>query len=401
MPDVLITEAPAEDKIFRSVGQVGPSRVGRSAGKRQRAVMELVRTLQFETRKDSDGRITGPLRPCTIVNFNPLALVVEGQLHITIPKPKTTKHHQIQMPFKGRLMHGHYCYVASPMAGERPPDKQPIFYTTTVGHEQDELLPIDVPVSEPRVFSPHSIACELLAQYNSPSNKMMGGILVFDQDPHTLSAANLEKTGGRIWVPERHQLEGSYKYSYTLRETLLEDELDRIFETQRNYCDVMMQQAHTWFTDEDVNSRRLITDTHRDWARFAHENGYLEGNLPEWVSARLALSSEVRQLMTCKYCGNQQQNPKIFFCKVCRAPYDAFKAYTAGLHVADAYLQMLEGEELETVLRLQQERKRKFTAAAAPSDDEPDPAPADPLATARAAKAAKAAAKKAAEGKQE
>jgi hypothetical protein len=314
--------------------------------------------MRFETTKGPDGRITGPLRPCTAVNFNPVELVVEGQLRITVPKPGTTDHHVMKIPYKGRLMQGHYCYIASPMADARRPDKEPTYYTTVTGHETDELLPIDVPTVDARVFTPHSIACELWSQYNSPNNKLMGGILMFDQDPHTLSPENLEKTHGRIWVPTRTQLQDSWQYSYTLRETTLEDELDRIFEAQRNYCDVIMQQAHTWHMDEDVNSRKMITDTHRDWARFALKLGYLQ-SLPEWVSAKLALTSEVAHLVKCEYCGIQQPSSDVYFCRGCHAPYDAFKAFMAGKAVAESYLDLLPDEQYAEVQKVKNERLQR------------------------------------------
>ena len=289
------------------------------------------------------------LRPCTVVNFNPIELVVEGQLRITVPKPGTTQHHQVKMPYRGRTVPGHYCYIASPMVGERKPDKQPIFYTVTTGHEVDSYLPIDVPTVAARVFSPHSIACELWSQYNSPSHKLMGGILIFDQGPHTLAAANMAKTANRIWVPERRQFEDEGQYTYELRETTLDEELDRIFEVQRNYCDLIVQTAHTLWAEQDVNSRKMVTDTHREWARFAVMMGYLSG-LPEWVNAKLILGGDITDLRVCRYCGTQQVSAHVYFCPKCNAPYDPYKAFVDGLFVPQGYLETLSGAELDMVV---------------------------------------------------
>lgn len=381
MPDVEISEqAPAaqsRDDIARNWGsqQVSP-KPGRSAKKRQQQVQNLVRRMQAETRRESDGKIIGPLRPCTVVNFNPVALVVEGQLRITVPKPGTTPHHQIRMPYRGRMVQGHYCYIASAIAGERALDpvydKQPIYYTVTTGHEVDSILPIDVPTVAARVFSPHSIACELWSQYNSASHKLMGGVLMFDQGPHTLTPASLAKNDGRIFVPERLQMEDEGLYTYQLRPALLEDELDRIFTTQREYCDVVLQQGHTLWAEQDITSRKMVTDTHREWARFALAMGYL-ASLPEWVNAKLELTDKVTELRTCSYCGTQQQNATIYFCPKCNAPYDAFKAFMAGRHVPEGYLMMLEGEELEIVLRSLQEKKSRFANLGAAPASEPLP----------------------------
>lgn len=371
MSEVFVTDPDEVDSAIKQV-QLPTRAVGRSSKKRQDAVKELVHQMQFETRKGPDGKIEGPLRPCTIVNFNPIDLVVQGQLRLTIPKPGTTKHHQIRLDWRGRQMVGHYCYVASPIEGDsRKPDKEPVYYTTVTGHEQDEILGIDVPKADPRVFTPHSIACEVWSQYNSASLKLMGGILMFDQDPLRLTRANLEASGRRIWVPERTQLPNSWRYSYTLRETILEDELDRIFETQQKYIEVILQQAHTWFMDEDTNSRKMITDTHREWARYAKDKGYLV-TLPEWVTARLATAEHVGTLVVCPYCGQQQPKPDIYFCKNGH-PFDTYKAFMAGLAVGDAYIEMLNGEQLEEVLRIRAERRARMRGDTPSPEPEPKP----------------------------
>ena len=356
------TDSVAETREW----SVPTTKVGRSAEKRVKAVKELVRTLQYETRKAPDGRIEGPLRPCTAINFNPIALVIEGQLRLTIQKPGTTDHHQVNMPFMGRVFRGHYCFIASTIQGERRPDKEPTYYTTVTGHETDSVLPIDVPTSEARVFSPHSIGCELVHQYNSPSTKLMGGILLFDQGPHMLSPENLRKNDGRIYVPERTQLGDSWRYSYSLRETTLEDELTRIFTTQREYMDVMLQQAHGYWSEQDPNSRKMITDTHRDWARYAKQMEYL-ATLPEWVTAKLDTKASMADLVPCPQCGTQQPNANTWFCRTCNAPYDTFKAFMAGKVVPQVYLELLEGEELQLVQQKLAERRAKFVEFTAPT----------------------------------
>lgn len=361
-----ITE-PIETNVVEREWAVPTAKVGRSANKRQKAVYELVRQLHFETRKAPDGRIEGPLRPCTAVNFNPLRVLIEGQMRITIERPGTTDHHQVNMPFMGRVFRGHYCYIASAIQGERKPDKEPTFYTTTTGHETDQILPIDVPTSEARVFSPHSIGCELVHQYNSPDTKLMGGLLLFDQGPHMLSPDNLRKSDGRIWVPERAQLGDSWRYSYTLRETTLEDELTRIFTTQREYMDVVLQQAHGYWSEQDPSSRKMITDTHRDWARYAKDMGYLLGELPEWVTAKLDTTTAMKDLVPCPQCGTQQPNASTWFCRSCNAPYDTFKAFMAGKVVPQAFLELLEGDELKQVQAKLAERANKFVRFKVPA----------------------------------
>jgi hypothetical protein len=340
----------------------GPSSTGRSARKRQEAVRELIVKMRFETRRAPDGRIEGPLRPCTLINFNPLEVVVQGQIRLTIPRPGTTRHHQVTMSWMNHRMQGHYCVIGSPLTGLSV-DKEPVYYTTVVNWERDERMPVDMPVAEPRVFTPWSIGCEVMSQYNSASTKLMGGILLFDQDIHAITASHLEKAGGRIWVPERTQLPNSVQYSYTLREAALEDELNRIFENQQRYCDVIIQQAHALWTEDDPTSRKMITDTHRDWARYALEKGWIE-QLPEWVSAKLALGQPgaTSKLAVCRYCGEQQKRGEVYFCKQGH-PFDVLAALRAGVVVGEMYVEALEGEDLEQALTIIGERKDRVKAA--------------------------------------
>ena len=344
-------------------------KVGNAATRRRKAVIDLRRRMIAETQKELNtydkngnvihrGRITGPLRPCTVVNFNPVDLVIEGQLNLRVPRAGFSSHHHLDVPFMGRMVEGHYMYISSAMEGEQVPDKEPTYYSTVTGHETDSVHGVDMPTSEPRLFSPHSIACELWKQYNSPDNKLMGGILMFDQNPQTLNKHNLELTNGRIWVPERIQVPDSVIYSYRLRETLLEDEKARIFETQRNYCDVILQQADAiWAEGGDL--RKMVTDTHRNWDRFAVKMGWKE-KLQEWTTAKLSVTGVMKTLLPCPQCGAQQPSVEAYFCQKCNAPYDAYAAFMANKVVPDAFLELLPPEQLDEVMEIKKRRKAQM-----------------------------------------
>lgn len=355
--DVEISSVETQDDFQAQPMSAAPGKVGRASRRTQQALLELVNQMRFETRRMADGRIEGPLRPCTVVNFNPVALEIQGQIRLTIPRPGTTKHHQVKLPWRGREMVGHYCVIASPhIAGVRA-DKEPVYYTSTVGHEQDSELPIDVPKREPRAYNPHSIGCEIWHHYNSAEVKLMGGILMFDQDIHWLSRTSLEAHGNKIYVPERKLLPGSWRYAYTLREADLDEELERIFEAQRAYCEVVIQNAHALFLTGDEVQRQMITNTDREWARFARHMGYLD-NDPEWLTAKLSIAGEIKNLKVCPYCGAQQKRPDIHFCPQ-NHPYDAYATFKAGLVVPEAYLEVLPEEQLDEVRAIQAERKAR------------------------------------------
>ena len=351
-------------------------KVGSAATKRRKETLDLITRMRMETFKGPDGRIVGPLRPCTVVNFNPIDLVIEGQLNLRVPKAGSSAHHHLDVPFMGRMVEGHYVYIASPMEGEPIPDKQPTYYSTVTGHELDSTHGVDMPTTAPRMFNPHSIACELWQQYNSPDNKLMGGILMFDQNPHTLSRHNMEATGGRIWVPERVLVADSVVYSYRLREAFLEEEKERIFETQRNYCDVIIQQADALWNEQDIVSRKMVTNTMRDWDRFAVKMGWKE-KLQEWTTAKLAVTGEMKTLLPCPQCGTQQPSEDAYFCRNCNAPYDAFVAFMANKVVPDMYLELLPDDQLEQVMKIKKARAKKM-AKFAPKQSGKNAAEAEP-----------------------
>ena len=372
--------APGQEDLGRFLN--GPTSSGRSAKKRQEALKELITRLRYETRQGPDGRIEGPLRPCTIVNFNPIEAVVQGQIRLTIPRPGTTKHHQVVVSWKSHRMQGHYCVIGSPSTGTHA-DKEPVFYSTVINWERDERLPVDVPVSEPRVFTPWSIGCEVVSQYNSPSTKLMGGLLFFDQDIHAISSAHLERTGGKIYVPERELLPNSAQYVYRLREAFLDAELDRIFEQQQQYADIMIQLAHSLWVEENPESRKMITDTHREWARYAESKGWLPGGLPEWVSARLITggSPAINTLMACPYCGEQQKHANVHFCKQGH-PFDVIKALKAGLAVPDQYIDVLTDDAYEEAQRILGERRKRSEGRRKSAAEKPAAPPDEPKAAA-------------------
>lgn len=369
------------DHGMQSATNAAPA-AGRMAKKRQHDILQMVKQMRHETRRDRDGRVVGALRPCVVVNFNPLALVVEGQISCKVPAPGTTQHHQIKLKWRGRQVQGHYMLIASPMVDFPKPDFQPVYYSRVTGHETDSQSGSDQPVHAPKCFPPHAIGCEIVAMYNDPSTKLMGGILLVDQDQQALSSARLEEHGGRIWVPERIRIDDSDTFSYSLRETTLEEELDRVLGTQRDYCDVILQQAHSFFTSGDDTQKKMVTDTHRDWDRYAVKMAWKPG-LSEFTTAKMVVTDKILDLRTCAYCGTQQPNPDVHFCKQCNAPYDAFAAYMKGLHVPQQYLELLPDEQLDIVLKRRDKIQKRF----APKAEKP--AHSEPAKPAKAADAEK------------
>ena len=110
MPDVEFQET-ASTAVAESAAGIAPiagerrfAKVGRSAERRQRAVLAKQKQLHRETHRNSDGQWEGPLRPCTLINFNPVELVleIEGR-RITLPAAGSgPERGRVTMPHRGR-----------------------------------------------------------------------------------------------------------------------------------------------------------------------------------------------------------------------------------------------------------------------------------------------------------
>lgn len=370
MPEIEISEAESRGAAAEAAvaGERQFAAVGRAARKRQEANVRMRKRVQNETRTNSEGLVEGPLRPCTVINFNPVPLVIEMSGHrMTIPAPKASpERFQVKLPHAGRIYTGAYMVVSNPW-----------LYHKTIGHAADaELANVDMPTTEVRYFSPHAIGCALYQQYNSPHFKNMGGVLVFDQNIHALKKDRLARTHGRLLFPERQMLEGDEDWSYSLREGLLEEELAKILQRQREYCDMQVQLAHQLWTTNDPAQQAMITETQRDWARFAVAMSYGLDVLPAWVTARLNVTGPVQKLAKCRYCQAHAKDPEAMFCHNCNAPYEVLAALRAGLHVPDQYVELLSDDdfaEAEKILKARRKRGERLRrpetpAAAAPKD---------------------------------
>lgn len=355
----------AEDQSRLAPKQNRTPSGGRASKKRQKATLQLLERLRRETRRLGGGRWDGPLRPCTVVNFNPEDLVLEGCIRLTVPGVNKPSKSKMRISHEGREFAGNYVVIASP-----------VVYLRAVGHIVDPQLNIDVPDMEPAYYSPHSIGCELWAQYveGSAYSKLMGGVLLFDGDAHSLSETNLARTEGRIWVPKQVLVDDDPHPVFELRETALLDEVERILTMQRAYCDMKVQVAHSLHVTNDPMQQASITNTMRDWARYAVAKFWMK-DLPEWVKANITATGPVLSLVRCKGCGTQQPNDDVYMCKGCNAPYDTYKAFKAGVLVPQGYLDMLEGEELDEVRKTLEERRNKFKGTKPSKQSETTPPP--------------------------
>lgn len=329
-----------------------------SARQRQRKMLMKQQELQEQMQR-IDGRIVGPLAPATVMNFNPIAMRLAGMLYDKmVPQSGYSEDVFIRIPFNGRKHQAHYVTFASAH-----------FWTATTGVQTDSVMGLDTPGVEARYIPPIGLAHQFYEHYveGAQDAQHMGGVLVFEGDKRTFSQAIdrlLASERAIIYKPvARPLMDGMGGVVYRTQEVDLREELDRLFELQSNYANERISEAHAWHSTNNIVQQNMISPEHRIWAQWAVKMGYLD-KLPPWATQRLSRTAIV-EVIACKACGQiKPEGGEAFVCANCNMPYDVFQAFMAGVNVADQYLEMLKGAELDQVLQVLEERKKRASRIA-------------------------------------
>lgn len=312
----------------------------------QRRIQEDIETIRRQL------EASGMLRPATIVNFNPVPLALDGLIRVTVPPAGHSSVGRVEWELNGRVHVGHALTV-----------KSPLIYASTVGSETDPQALTDVPQLAANYILPIGVAYSFLEHYSlsAVDSSHMGGILIFEGDRHALEPKHLERSNGMIQVPKPIPLPRKRR-SYTTEPRPLEAELEACFAMQAIYADSRIQIAHSLWTTNDPMQQKQITDVDRVWARFALQMGMIE-SLPEWVRARVLSGEAAAAIVRCPVCSKPKPFQNIYLCPECRAPYDAYEAFMAGMPVPQQYLDLLEGEQLAQVAAEMTARETRFKKA--------------------------------------
>ena len=270
---------------------------------------------------------TGQIKPCTVINFNPVRLKLEdAHAKWTIPACTDPSAKRIRVQHEGRTYTGSYFTVREPAFVPWIRDvKKPADDTGNPTAEYDAkfILPLEL-VDQYRI------------EYDTPERQnMTGGVLVFEGDIHVFGKAK----GDTLRVP-RYKTLSDRTRSYFSEEVGLQAILKATLETQKTTCQAIIQQGDEY--NQDDTERKNITPPMRAWAQFALDMGWKQ-QAPPWMNA--TLDSEE----SCKGCGKGKKKTGAFFCE-CGRPFDAFEAFMAGENVPESYLFALKDKQLDTVL---------------------------------------------------
>lgn len=320
----------------------------KSARARQLAIRNKVAELQTLTRKVGD-RWEGPCAPATVINLNPVALTLQGELaRFTVPVAGAGL--KINLKFRGRAFTASYVTFSTPH----------VWFRIT-GTENDAIAGIGSFTGTPDYIPPIGLAHQFFAHYveGAEDAQYMGGILIFEGDIHTLEKI---KPQGSVLVPWRQMApDGSGNVSYGVEEKSLDECLEKALTQQRRYAESVIAEGHRFATSQADDIRNQLNNYHRLWHNWAMDRGYKETAEP-WASERLQDSPGV-QAIFCPDCRQKQTSPEQFFCPNCNAPFDACKAYLAGKVVSPDRLAVYDETSEQFKLILAENKRRRARIA--------------------------------------
>lgn len=255
-------------------------------------------------------KATGQAQPATILNFNPVALRLDGGINFKVPSiidSFVKAEDQFIFPYRGRKFRASILTI-----------HEPILFSQITDVKKVE----DVEVGEYAMKACKQIEvahCFLTAYtYGLESSSGMGGVVVFEGTRHVLDR---DKNPAKITVkvPKFISLADRTREYFT-EEANLGDLIEEAIEFQKKYATVQTQQAQSFWDNDDM--RMNITDVHRIWHQYEMDMGYRHKAAP-WIT----MMNEPME--TCAGCGTQKKAVEAYFC-VCGRAYDPLKAYFAG-----------------------------------------------------------------------
>lgn len=273
-----------------------------------------------------DLQNSGRLKPATVINFNPVSLLVDdGHVPWRVPSCIDKVKNPITVEYGGRKYMGSVLTVREPgfvpwiRDVHKPSDEGE---NPNADYDAKFILPIELMDQYRRMY------CDSFGQIQ------MGGMLVFEGDVHAFTKSKNIRIPKFTMLPDR-------TLSYFTQEIDSAKALAETLEMQKNYCTMIIQQADEYFQDDDM--KKNITPIHRLWLKYALDMGWKQ-KTPDWMNS--VLESEE----SCKGCGKGRTRTDAHFC-LCGRPYNALASFMAGENIPESYLFALSGKDLETAMK--------------------------------------------------
>lgn len=359
---------PVNKKLVLQAEPVSPEvaqKVQAAMGAANEANAEAMRAmreqLRAETFRNEDGRLQGPMQPCTIINLNPCWLRIGGGMKVNVPPydwggifdddHKLLRSKKL-FPRGGRDHIGHVLTVTEPEC-----------WLSTGGHQEHVEVGWAQPTLAPRYMRPGMVCWHIWREYMTQggSAQLMGGVLIFDGDIHELDKQRLDKTKGTVLVPECYPIPKAKTGVLAMR--LVRKDFFEVFNTcielQKDYLNRISQTAYECFNSKDEEKRNAITEPMRRWGEFGVEVGYLEK--APWMMRLPNANASAAARKICPVCRRSNTDEGVLECDICHVPYNAectLAMMRLGHPVAESYIDALDDEHYKEAMEI----KRKQAA---------------------------------------
>jgi hypothetical protein len=282
---------------------------------------------------------TGLAQPATILNFNPVALSLDGGLGFKVPSildDSVDDAARFRVKFEGHDYKASVITVRSPKT-----------FTQIKDVREDDGVAQGV--YEVKACKQIEIAHNFLVAYTSgtPSSSGMGGVVIFEGDLKQFGPEH-KNLNVKIKVPEFIRLPNRTR-EYITKPKSFSECLESALKLQRVYCNGQTQQAQGFWDNED--ERKNITPIHRIWHQYEVDMGWRQTPAP-WVT----LTNE--NAVTCEGCGEQKKRVTAYFCHKCARPYQPFEAYVAGeLSIEHPSLNRCDAKQWTEIRAIEKKRK--------------------------------------------
>lgn len=259
-------------------------------------------------------KATGLAQPATILNFNPVALGLDGGIGFKVPSildDFVKEEDRFHYKFEGREYKATLLTIREPKTFLQIKDVK----------VEDEIAS---GVYEVKACKQIEIAHCFWTAYTLGvlgSSVGMGGVVAFEGDRRVLDRekSNKDGKGITIKVPDYIRLENKSR-EYITEPKDFDDVVHTCLRIQRKYANMQTQEAQSYWDKED--QRGNITPIHRIWHQYEIDMGWRQVAAP-WVT----MMNE--ETVTCIGCGEPKRRVDAFFCWKCSRVYSPFDAYMA------------------------------------------------------------------------
>jgi hypothetical protein len=288
-------------------------------------------------------KATGLAQPATILNFNPVALALDGGIGFKVPSildESVLDDNRFFYKFEGRE------YKASVLTIREPRT----FLQIKDVKVEDEIAS---GIYEVKACKQIEIAHCFFVAYTLGtlgSAVGMGGVVAFEGDRRQIMREKTKRI--EVRVPTYIRLENRTREYIT--ETKDFDEIvGASLKLQKRYANFQTQEAQSYWDKED--QRGNITPVHRIWHQYEMDMGWRQVAAP-WVT----LTTE--SAVTCPGCGEPKKRVEAFACWKCARVYDPFSAYMAK-EIPASHPSMERLEEKDWPVVQKEEARRKALRA--------------------------------------